>query len=145
MTRGRQEGGTSDVKPTVIFSHAVASFTRHSDVVVPPRAAHSALTPLGASDVPAAPGPAEVGERLAALRALLDKQRIPYTLEPRAGDASQATDTTIADAELVILGCLRAWPPYTARSCSCENDVVLRRFRELVSRVDALLSSRAAN
>ena len=134
----------SDVKPTVIFSHAVASFTQHSDVVVPPRAAHSALTPLGAPDAPAAPGLAEISERLAALRALLDKQRIPYTLEPRAGDAPPATDAAIADAELVILGCLRAWPPYTARSCSCENDVVLRRFRELVSRVDALLSSRAA-
>ena len=73
-----------------------------------------------------------MGERFAALRAQLEKQRIPYTLAD-------------ADAELVILGCLRAWPPYTAASCSCENDMVLRRFRELIGRVDALLSSRTAS
>lgn len=34
-----------------------------------------------------------------------------------------------------VLGCLRCVPPYNARAVSCENEIVLSRFTELLAGV----------
>ena len=62
---------------------------------------------------------ASIERRHAALTGLLSSQRAPFEECP--------------GGELLILGCLRIHPPYTSRSCRCENETVLDRFLEMLA------------
>ena len=57
--------------------------------------------------------------RREALISLLRSQRAPFE--------------ELDGGELLLLGCLRVRPPYTERSCDCENEIVLDRFCEMLS------------
>ncbi|EOD15500.1 hypothetical protein EMIHUDRAFT_194708 [Emiliania huxleyi CCMP1516] len=58
-----------------------------------------------------------------AIAEALRRQRIPFQLEGCGGE------------DLLVLGCLRCVPPYNARAVSCENEIVLSRFTELLAGV----------
>ena len=60
---------------------------------------------------------ATVELRRQSLTTLLRSQRAPFE--------------ELSGGVLLILGCLRVVPPYTSRSCVCENEIVLDRFLEM--------------
>mmetsp|Transcript_48456 Transcript_48456/g.112271 ORF Transcript_48456/g.112271 Transcript_48456/m.112271 type:complete len:183 (-) Transcript_48456:236-784(-) len=85
--------------------------------------------------------------RRQAICELLHRQRVPYQLLSSTPPAASPTDSSgISDvgddaaAQLTILGCLRAWPPFVGDSCQCENELVLGRYLHLLSQVDAILA-----
>ena len=47
----------------------------------------------------------------------------------------QAPFEELPNGELVVFGCVRVSPPYTAHACRCENEVVLDRFLEMLTDV----------
>ena len=66
---------------------------------------------------------AALARRHDALCALLRRRRLPF--ESRGGEIA------------VLGGVLRVAPPYTERSCTCENETVLGRFFALLEALDA--------
>lgn len=69
----------------------------------------------------AAPDPChsiDTAARREALLALLRSRHIPVS--------------ELDHAELLVLNCLHVSPPYVARTCKCENEIVLGRFLALL-------------
>ena len=106
------------VRPLAIFAHALASIEQHGD---PP-----ATQPEAVSLEPLRVGIAEeldaasIAARREAICDMLRRHRVPFEL---SGPSSE---------ELHVLSCLRVSPPYTARTCQCENEIVLGRFLSLL-------------
>ena len=65
---------------------------------------------------------AGVAGRREAICETLRRQRVPFELSGQ---------------ELHVLGCLRVAPPYSARTCHCENEIVLGRFLSVLEHVEA--------
>ena len=59
-----------------------------------------------------------VEQRRADLCVLLRAQRAPFEERP--------------DGELIVFGCVHIRPPYTARACRCDNEMVLDRFLDML-------------
>ena len=61
-----------------------------------------------------------VERRRLAVRATLQHEFVPFE--------------ELENGQFCVLGCLNAAPPYTRRSCRCENEIVLERVAELLER-----------
>lgn len=64
---------------------------------------------------------ASVAARREAICETLRRQRVPFELSGQ---------------ELHVLGCLRVAPPYSARTCHCENEIVLGRFLSVLEQLE---------
>ena len=107
------------VRPLVVFGHALSSL----EPLGAPAAGAPALELRRAVAEAAPPDAAALARRHDALCALLRRRHLPF--ESRGG--------VIA----VLGGVLRVAPPYTERSCTCENETVLGRFFALLEALDA--------
>ena len=104
------------VRPLVVFGHALSSLE-------PLGAPAPALELRRAVAEAAPPDAAALARRHDALCALLRRRHLPF--ESRGGEIA------------VLGGVLRVAPPYTERSCTCENETVLGRFFALLEALDA--------
>ena len=119
--------GGDAVRPLVLFGSSIASVTQRGG-----SGERAAQTHLDSAlllervdgqghgttlDVPTTEA------RRCALRYQLKMQRLPF--EESTG------------GEFVVLGCLHCEPPYMQHSTRCENEIVLDRFLELLTHVDA--------
>ena len=112
----------SDVfKPLAIFAHAVVSIEQHGTPTIRP--SEVALEPLRLAIVEEMDD-ASVAARREAICEMLLRHRVPFEL---TGPRSE---------ELHVLGCLRVRPPYSSRTCLCENETVLGRFLSLLEGLD---------
>ncbi|KAJ1637675.1 hypothetical protein T492DRAFT_950104 [Pavlovales sp. CCMP2436] len=128
-------GSVHCVRATAVFAHAIRSVRE---------LAESDSAGLGDMDlvrvaepsVGAAAGPradepsgAQARDRLRRLCALLGAHRVPFTTtgETGPGDALPSVEA---------FGSLRIEPPYTASTCACENELVLRRVQALLRQLD---------
>ena len=107
------------VRPLVVFGHALSSL----EPLGAPAAGALALELRRAVAEAAPPDAAALARRHDALCALLRRRRLPF--ESRGGEIA------------VLGGVLRVAPPYTERSCTCENETVLGRFFALLEALDA--------
>ena len=118
------------VVPQILFAQSIAQIHQNKIPGAPPVSPlHAGVASLkrvepdgGASSSDPAEAPFEsatVELRRQALTALLRSQRAPFDELP--------------GGELLILGCLRVAPPYTSRSCACENEIVLDRYLEMIA------------
>ena len=105
------------VRPLVVFGHALSSL----EPLGAPAAGAPALRRAVAEAAP--PDAAALARRHDALCALLRRRHLPF--ESRGGENA------------VLGGVLRVAPPYTERSCTCENETVLGRFFALLEALDA--------
>mmetsp|Transcript_7192 Transcript_7192/g.22612 ORF Transcript_7192/g.22612 Transcript_7192/m.22612 type:complete len:109 (-) Transcript_7192:122-448(-) len=107
----------------VLLHDAIAEVSSHGTPRSPPDCGRPpALAPASRqSDSTATP--AEIEGRRDAICEALRRQRIPFQLQGCGGE------------DLLVLGCLRCVPPYNARAVSCENEIVLSRFTELLAGV----------
>lgn len=106
------------MRPLAIFAHALASIEQHGDPP-PTQPGAVSLEPLRvgiAEELDAA----SILARREAICDMLRQHRVPFELN---GPGSE---------ELHVLGCLRVAPPYSARTCQCENETVLGRFLSLL-------------
>ena len=138
-----QDKGPSVVSPVVIFGHAIASLVQNGVAVNPLHAVtngnatatrqwhRASVLPASSSalrreDRTGASQPAMSAESITARRqallALLASRRIPV---------SEASPS-----ELLVLGVLRVAAPYTAETCTCENEIVLGRFCTILAELD---------
>ena len=67
-----------------------------------------------------------VAERRRRVRSALEHARVPVE-EVSESDSPAPT--------LVVMGCVRVPPPYTADTCECANEIVLSKVRQLVDNV----------
>ena len=118
--------GGRQVKPLVLFAHAIAAASQgESDGGTPGYD--------GSSSSLAGPGLSRLGgatrfavdaagaeARRAALCEALREQRVPFTEDGDGGGG------------LLVLGCLHIASPYHAGTCRCENEIVLDRFLTLL-------------
>ena len=108
------------VRPLVVFGHALSSL---EPLGAPAAGAPPALELRRAVAEAAPPDAAALARRHDALCALLRRRHLPF--ESRGGEIA------------VLGGVLRVAPPYTERSCTCENETVLGRFFALLEALDA--------
>jgi hypothetical protein len=66
-----------------------------------------------------------VNEQLECVRRSLHANMVPFE--------EVENDEGAGDVELVVLGSLVVRYPYTADSCTCANEIVLARVRELIT------------
>ena len=124
LLRPSDEGDPMRVKPLVVFAHSIAAFSQGDEEGAAGSASSSwvAESLISRSDAAETQQPGlddeAVEARRVALCKLLTKQRVPFADE--GGDG------------LLVLKSLRVLPPYTARSCRCENETVLDRFIALI-------------
>ena len=119
-TNGDANGDAAEpataVRPLVVFGHALSSLE-------PLGAPAPALELRRAVAEAAPPDAAALARRHDALCALLRRRHLPF--DSRGGEIA------------VLGGVLRVAPPYTERSCTCENETVLGRFFALLEALDA--------
>ena len=118
-TNGDAAAPSTAVRPLVVFGHALSSL----EPLGAPAAGAPALELRRAVAEAAPPDAAALARRHDALCALLRRRRLPF--ESRGGEIA------------VLGGVLRVAPPYTERSCTCENETVLGRFFALLEALDA--------
>ena len=106
------------VRPLAIFNHAVASIEQHGDPP-PTQRPKVSLEPLRVG-IAEELDTASIAARREAICDMLRRHRVPFEL---SGPSSE---------ELHVLSCLRVSPPYSARTCHCENEIVLGRFLSLL-------------
>ena len=106
------------VRPLAIFNHAIASIEQHGDPP-PTQRPKVSLEPLRVG-IAEELDTASIAARREAICDMLRRHRVPFEL---SGPSSE---------ELHVLSCLRVSPPYSARTCHCENEIVLGRFLSLL-------------
>ncbi|RUS22777.1 hypothetical protein BC937DRAFT_86984 [Endogone sp. FLAS-F59071] len=105
---------------TVIMEHAILALHIHDDIEPMPRDVLDRSITVDPADFTF--DSAATQARKQALIELFTAQRLPIEHSPN-------------DASLRILNCARIEPPYISTSVVCDNEVVLRRVREIVMRV----------
>ena len=106
------------VRPLAIFNHAIASIEQHGDPP-PTQRPKVSLEPMRVG-IAEELDTASIAARREAICDMLRRHRVPFEL---SGPSSE---------ELHVLSCLRVSPPYSARTCHCENEIVLGRFLSLL-------------
>lgn len=124
------------VYPILISGHALESIQRHCGAARAEGAANGSpaaqaarpqvLLPVRLESTVEILDDALCARRCEAICTLLERQCVPFTIE-HAADGG---------AHIVVLGCLRAWPPYSEHTCRCENEMVLNRFQQLLDILD---------
>ncbi|KAG8468322.1 hypothetical protein KFE25_013405 [Diacronema lutheri] len=124
------------VRPRVVFAHAIRRCTAAREPSWPACADLELVSHAAEPENAESGGPADAndaGERLRRLCALLERHRVPFDVYDHAS-APAAAETTMPIVEL--FHALRIEPPYTARTCACENELVLFRVRTLLEQLD---------
>ena len=67
-----------------------------------------------------------VAERRRRVRSALEHARVPV---------EEVRESNSPAPALVVMGCVRVPPPYTADACECANEIVLSKVRQLVDNV----------
>ena len=67
-----------------------------------------------------------VAERRRRVRSALEHARVPV---------EEVSESDSPAPALVVMGCVRVPPPYTADACECANEIVLSKVRQLVDNV----------